>query len=103
MQIKLDQIKLANPVKVGRNEEVVFSGRNNFRSHGSTVELVAVKMPVENSSKGECWIQPLVKITDNQTKEVTYTSLMNTIYFKGELVAEEENNKVNPNRRAAKI
>lgn len=75
----LDQIKLANSVKLGRSEEIMFHANQDYRGHGTEIELVAMKMPVENGT-GE-YIQPLVKLTDKVSKQVTYTSLMNAIYF----------------------
>lgn len=83
MSVKLEQIKLANAVKVGRHEELLFISKPSFRNHGTEIELVAVKMPVENSP-GEFIKQPLVKLTDRQSGETSYTSLMNAIYFKAE-------------------
>ena len=88
MRIKLDQIKLANPIKVNRNEDLVFRDEGGrLRDHGAYIDLVAVKIPVENAP-GEFVTQPLVKITDKQSRVVTYTSLMNTIYFKGDIASE---------------
>ena len=83
-KVSLEQIKLANAVKIGRGENVLFQDKGNFRDHGTRIEMVAVKMPIENAP-GEYVTQPLVKLTDKQSHEVTYTSLMNTIYFQGEL------------------
>lgn len=99
MTIELEQIKLANAVKIGRGEDVLFRKANDFRGHGTIIEMVAVKMPVENSP-GEFITQPLVKLTDKQTKEVTYTSLMNAIYFKGDLKPEV---KATAKKKAATI
>lgn len=92
MNIKLDQIKLANAVKLGRSEDVLFRAQKDFRGHGTKVELVAVKMPVENA-RNEWITQPLVKLTDNQTGEVTYTSLMNALYFKADLGEQQVESK----------
>lgn len=78
-KIMLDQIKLANSVKLGRSEEIMFHASQDYRGHGTHIELVAMKMPVENGT-GE-YTQPLVKLTDKVSGQVTYTSLMNAIYF----------------------
>lgn len=81
MKVFLDQIKFANAVKLGRNEDLLFRSQQDFRGHGTDIELVAVKMAVENAP-GEYITQPLVKLTDPLTNESTYTSLANAIYFK---------------------
>lgn len=78
-KIMLDQIKLANSVKLGRSEEIMFHDSSDYRGHGTHIELVAMKMPVENGT-GE-YTQPLVKLIDKATGATTYTSLMNAIYF----------------------
>ena len=79
-KIMLEQIKLANSVKLGRSEEIMFHASQDYRGHGTDLELVAMQMPVANSP-GDHYIQPLVKLTDKMSKQVTYTSLMNAIYF----------------------
>lgn len=95
-KVKLDQIKLANSIKNGRNENILFNDSANFRDHGHHIELVAVKMPVVNSP-GDYLTQALVKITDKQSKEITYTSLANAIYFRADLAREKD---VKPKRKA---
>lgn len=83
MGLPLDQIKFANAVRVGRSEETLFSSPATFRNHGTQIEMVAVKMPIENSF-GETVTQPLIKLTDRMTGAVCYTSLMNAIYFQAD-------------------
>lgn len=102
MEVKLNQIKLANPVKLGRHEELVFRHDNDFRSHGTKIELVAIQMPVENVP-GKFLTQPVVKLTDNLSREVSYTSLANTIYFKADLGVEAENEVNKKRARSIKI
>lgn len=81
MRVELDQIKLANAVKLGRNEDLVYQSKQDFRGHGTQIELVALKVPIANAP-GEFVTQTVVKLTDKMSKESTYTNLMNCIYFK---------------------
>ena len=79
--MKLSQIKLANALKLGRVEEIVFSDSPALRSHGTEIELVSWDIPAASKAHSNT-CQVMVKLTDKQTKEISYTSLMNVIYFK---------------------
>ena len=80
-EVVLDQIMLANAVKLGRNHDLLHRADNDFRGHGTEINLVALKIPVENDP-GKYVTQTVVKLQDKATGEISYTSLMNATYFK---------------------
>lgn len=80
-EVVLDQIMLANAVKLGRNHDLLHRAENDYRGHGTLIELVALKIPVENDP-GKFVTQTVVKLTDKVSGETSYTSLMNATYFK---------------------
>lgn len=80
-EVKLEQIMLANAVKLGRNHDLLHRAENDYRGHGTEINLIALKIPVENDP-GKFVTQTLVKLVDKATGETTYTSLMNATYFK---------------------